>query len=287
VNNSSPNDGALYVVATPIGHLDDLSVRALRVLQEADLVLAEDTRRTVGLLRHFGVDNSLQSLHEHNEAARCDDIVARLNSGDNIALVSDAGTPLVSDPGYLLVRAAVQAGCRVIPVPGPCAATAALSVAGIATHRFVFEGFLPARGGPRRERLLELAREARTVVFYEAPHRLSETLTDIAKVLGDDREMAVARELTKLYEQVVTGPVATLLEAVELGTIPALGEIVLVVSGFQKEVGADVVPQETDAWLRALAPVLAPTAAARVAAKATGQRRSGLYKRLLELDSST
>ena len=202
--------GVLYVVATPIGNVGDLSPRARETLAGVDLIAAEDTRHTGQLLRRIGIDRPLQSLHEHNEHERVAGIVQRLRDGARIALVTDAGTPLVSDPGFLLVRAARAHGIAVVPVPGPCAAIAALSVAGIATDRFVFEGFLPARRSERRERLAALATEARTLVFYEAPHRVHALLADLADCFGADREAAIARELTKAHETHYSGTLGEL-----------------------------------------------------------------------------
>lgn len=199
------SSGVLYVCGTPIGNLEDITLRALRVLREVDLVAAEDTRRTRQLLEHFGIRKPLLSLHEHNEAARRDEVVARLGAGERVALVSDAGMPGISDPGMLLVQACVAAGFQVVPVPGPTAFVAALVASGLSTERFVFEGFLPRRGRARRERLEQLAAEERTIVLYEAPHRLRETLDHLVEALGEDRRAVVARELTKVYECFVRG----------------------------------------------------------------------------------
>lgn len=204
----------LYVVATPIGNLDDLSPRARQVLAEVDAILCEDTRHSVALLRHAGISRPLLALHEHNEEARAAALVERLRLGQSLALVSDAGTPLISDPGYRLVAAVRAAGFAVSPIPGPCALIAALSVAGLATDRFVFEGFLPARPGERRARLQALAGDPRTLVWYEAPHRIVETLADMASELGGGRRAVIGRELTKRFETVLDGSLAELAERV-------------------------------------------------------------------------
>ena len=209
--------GALFVVATPIGNLQDLSPRAAACLRDADLLLAEDTRHTRTLLEGCGIArpaSSIESLHEHNERERVPALVARLQAGARIALVTDAGTPLMSDPGSLLVAAAARAGVEVVSLPGPCAAIAALSIAGLATDRFVFEGFLPAKSTARRATLQALAQETRTLVFYEGPHRLEATLQDLAAVFGAEREAAVAREITKRFEHVYRGTLAALAEPV-------------------------------------------------------------------------
>ena len=222
--------GTLYVVATPIGNLDDLSPRACRVLDSVDLIAAEDTRRTRGLLTNFGVKTPLISYHDHNESRQTPGLLGRLQNGQSIALVSDAGTPLVNDPGLTLVRAAHDAGVPVLSIPGPSALPAALSVAGLPTDRFVFEGFLPRRSGPRRARLKALARERGTVVLFESVHRVSATVAELLAQFGSDRPASIVRELTKLHESVYRGTLETL--AGQLGgEIPLKGEFVLVISG--------------------------------------------------------
>ncbi|MEK6601312.1 MAG: 16S rRNA (cytidine(1402)-2'-O)-methyltransferase [Candidatus Binatota bacterium] len=220
--------GTLYIVATPIGNLEDITLRGLRILKQADVIAAEDTRHTKKLLAHYGIDRPLTSYHEHNEKTKAHELVARLERGENIALVSDAGTPTLSDPGYRLVREAIKAGINVAPVPGPSALTAALSASGLATDRFVFEGFLPAKKGERRERLSSLREETRTLVFYEAPHRLKESLGDLLEILGD-REAVLGRELTKIYEEFIRGRLTETIARLDL-TKPR-GEITLVVRG--------------------------------------------------------
>jgi 16S rRNA (cytidine1402-2'-O)-methyltransferase len=272
---NTPAAGRLHVVATPIGNLDDLSPRALRTLREVAVIAAEDTRHTQQLLAANGVRASLVALHEHNEAQQVESLLARLRAGEDIALVSDAGTPLISDPGYRLVRAAREAGIVVSPVPGACAAIAALSVAGIASDRFAFEGFLPARAGARRERLQSLAAEPRTLVFYESAHRIEESLCDLRDVIGAQRHAVVARELTKRFETVLDGSLEALAQRVAADPDQRRGEFVLVVDG---------APADDDAALRegrrlyaALVAHLPPSTAARVAAELSGASRKSLY----------
>ena len=220
--------GVLYVVATPIGNLEDVSERALRVLREVDRIAAEDTRRTGKLLAHYGIDKPLTSYHDAAERRKAPELVAELSSGKSLALVSDAGTPLISDPGYRLVRAALDAGVSVVPIPGASALTALLSVAGFATDRFVFEGFLPQREGRRRRRLEALRGEPRTVVFYESPHHVERTLAEIEQILGD-RPIVVGRELTKLFEEIQRGTVSSV--RAEIAAKPPRGEYTLVLAG--------------------------------------------------------
>ncbi len=217
--------GTLYLVATPIGNLEDITLRALRVLREADLVVCEDTRQTRKLLAHYGIDKPVVSYHEHNEAARAPELLAKLRGGAVIALVSDAGTPLVSDPGYRLVTKAVTDGIRVEPVPGPSAILAALTASGLPTDAFHFGGFLPARPGQRRRALAKLKDEPATLVFFEAPHRILETLEDIEAVLGP-RPVVIAREITKLHEEFLRGTAAELRK----GRLPLKGEITLLIA---------------------------------------------------------
>jgi 16S rRNA (cytidine1402-2'-O)-methyltransferase len=278
--------GALFVVATPIGNLQDLSPRAAACLRDADLLLAEDTRHTRTLLEACGISRpagSTESLHEHNERERVPALVARLRDGARIALVSDAGTPLLSDPGSLLVAAAARAGVEIVAVPGPSAAIAALSIAGLATDRFVFEGFLPAKAVARREALGRLAHESRTLVFYEAPHRLAATLDDLAAVFGAGREASIARELTKRFEHVYRGTLAALVR--QCGTDPNMsrGETVLVVAGAPVTADADADQLAAERVLNVLLQELPVSQAARIAAQLTGRGRKELYERALAL----
>lgn len=267
--------GRLHVVATPIGNLDDLSPRALRTLREAALIAAEDTRHTQQLLAAHGVRGNLVSLHEHNEAQQIDALLARLNAGEDVALVSDAGTPLISDPGFRLVRAARAAGIEVSPVPGPCAAIAALSVAGLASDRFAFEGFLPAKGGARRERLQALAGEPRSLVFYESAHRIEESLADMSASFGAERRAVLARELTKRFETVLDGTLAALVQRVANDPDQRRGEFVVIVDGAGDDVDAAL--REGRRVYAVLAEHLPPSTAARVAAELTGAPRKSLY----------
>ena len=267
--------GVLHVVATPIGNLGDLSPRAQQVLRGVDAVCAEDTRHTRQLLAHFGIERPLVALHEHNEGEFAQRLVARLQAGESLALVSDAGTPLVSDPGYRLVRAAREAGIRVSPVPGACAAIAALSVAGLASDRFAFEGFLPARAAARRERLRALAGEPRTLVFYESSHRIAEMLDDLVAAFGAGRRAALARELTKLFETVLDGTLAHLFAAVVGDANQRKGEFVVMVEGAGDDADARLAEgRRVYALLNAHLP---PSAAAKLAAEITGAPRKALY----------
>ena len=275
------NPGRLAVISTPIGNLGDLSPRARDELAAAELVAAEDTRRTGQLLTTLGLSRPLVSLHEHNESERIGELLERLLAGARIALVSDAGTPLLSDPGFELVRRVAEAGVQVVAVPGPSAITAALSIAGLPVERFSFEGFLPARLAERRARLAELARETRTLVFFEAPHRIAESLEDMASAFGDARRAAVARELTKVFETVYRGPLATLAAQARTDANFARGEITVVVSGAERTV-ADPRAQ-LDATLAVLLAELSPSKAAAIAARLTGARRNDAYARALEL----
>ena len=273
--------GTLFVVATPIGNLRDLSPRAGDVLRGAGLLLAEDTRHTQQLLNACGIvraPGTVESLHEHNERERAAGLVERLRSGATMALVSDAGTPLLSDPGAVLVRLAAQAGVAIVAVPGACAAVAALSIAALPAERFAFEGFLPAKPAARRRAIESLAGETRTLVFYEAPHRLAESLADLAAVLGAGREAAVAREITKKFETVYRGPLATLAERAATDVDMARGEIVIVVGGAAPLDEAATGLAAAQNVLGALLEELPVSQAARLAARITGRGRSELYE---------
>ena len=279
--------GTLFVVATPIGNLQDLSPRAAACLRDADLLLAEDTRHTRQLLEACGISRSgaLESLHEHNERQRVPALLARLQQGDSIALVTDAGTPLLSDPGATLVGAAANAGLAVVAVPGPCAAVAALSIAGLPTDRFAFEGFLPAKAGARREVLERLASESRTLVFYEAPHRLVDTLRDLADVFGGERTAVIARELTKRFESTYRGTLAELAARSVADADMTRGELVILVTGAPAASDEAIAQasREAERVLRALLAELPVSQAARLAAELTGRSRSELYERALAL----
>lgn len=267
--------GTLYVVATPIGNLADLGARALQVLGTVAAVCAEDTRHTRQLLAAHGLERPLIALHEHNESELAWKLVERLRGGDDLALVSDAGTPLVSDPGYRLVREARAAGLKVSPVPGACAAIAALSVAGIPSDRFCFEGFLPAKASARRERLAALARESRTLVFYESSHRIEESLADMAALFGPEREAVLARELTKLFETLLGDSLAAILERVRADDNQRKGEFVLVVRGAADDGSAALL--EGQRLYAKLKEQLSPSQAAKLAAELSGAPRKSLY----------
>ncbi len=273
--------GALYVVATPIGNLEDISARALRVLREVDCIAAEDTRHTGHLLRHFGLETPLLSLHEHNEQARLDSMIARLREGRTMALVSDAGTPLISDPGFPLVRELRRQGLPVIPVPGPSSILAALSVAGLPTDRFVFEGFLPAKTAARRQRLQALATEERTLVFLEAAHRIEETLNDMAALFGGKRPAVIARELTKRFEEVHSAALGDFPAWLEADTNRCKGEFVILTQGATALNEADTA--ENRRLLAALLAELPLSRAVVVAVKLTGLRKKCLYDLALQL----
>lgn len=268
--------GCLWVVATPIGNLDDLSPRAAEVLRGAALIAAEDTRHSAALLARAGSHVPTMALHEHNEQARIESILARLAGGEDVALISDAGTPLVSDPGFRLVRAAREASYRVSPVPGPCAAIAALSAAGLPSDRFVFEGFLPAKGGLRRTRMAELASESRTLIFYEASHRIAAMLDAAVDVFGARREAVLAREMTKRFETILSGSLAELAGRVAQDADQRRGEFVVIIAGATGE-DADAQIAEGRRVFALLREELPPARAAKLAAAVTGAPRKALY----------
>jgi 16S rRNA (cytidine1402-2'-O)-methyltransferase len=273
---SSVQPGCLWVVATPIGHRDDLSARAIETLRAVDVIAAEDTRHSRPLLIHHGIDTPLIALHEHNERDAVEAIVRRMRAGESVALISDAGTPLISDPGFRLVRAARAADIRCIPVPGACAAIAALSVAGLPSDRFVFEGFLPPKAAARRQRLQELAGDARTVIFYESSHRVAESLADMRDVFGAEREAVLARELTKMFETVLGEPLAELAARVAGDSDQQRGECVILVAGRGEE--ADAKLAEGQRIFAILRDELPPAKAAKMAAAISGAPRKLLYE---------
>lgn len=282
--SESPSEGArggLFVVATPIGNLADLAPRAREVLAGADLILAEDTRHTSQLLHTLSIERPTLSLHEHNEAARIPQILERLRAGEAIALVSDAGTPLISDPGFRLVQAAAAEGLRVSAVPGACAAIVALSVAGLPTDRFVFEGFLPTKTGARQRALEALRGETRTLIFYEAPHRLQESLEQLSAVMGADRNGVVCRELTKMFESIYRGSLAQLAQRAAVDADMTRGEAVIIVEG-AAVADSDADP-EVERVLTVLLTQLPVKQAAELAAQLTGAARNDVYSRALEL----
>ncbi len=280
VGQSVSNEtGILHVVATPIGNLGDLSPRAVATLGAVDLIAAEDTRHSRRLLDHAGIDTPMVSLHEHNERERCASLVARLAAGESIALISDAGTPLVSDPGFRLVREARTAGIEVRAVPGPSAALAALSIAGLPSDRFAFEGFLPAKDGARRTRLDGLADEIRTLIFFVTPRRLAAELQAAAEVFGAERKAFIARELTKNFESGYSGTLSELLDQCHSDASMQKGEMVLVVGGAEPKPDAG----ETDQLLRILLDEVPLKTAVSLAMQISGLPRNILYRRAVEL----
>jgi 16S rRNA (cytidine1402-2'-O)-methyltransferase len=271
----------LYIVATPIGNLGDLSQRAIEVLGAADLVAAEDTRRCRALLSHIGVSRPVVAYHDHSDERRERELLAALEAGRGVALVADAGTPLVSDPGFRLVRAARERGVQVSCVPGPCAAIAALSIAGLPSDRFVFEGFLPAREAARRARLDELEQEPRTLIFYESPRRVLALLEDLCGAFGAARRAAIARELTKLHETLLDGSLGELRERVAGDPEQQLGEIVVLVHGAER--GPDAARDLAERTLKALLGRLPLSEAVDCAVEITGAPRNQLYRSALNL----
>lgn len=276
-NPGTTPSGTLFVVATPIGNLGDLSPRAREVLATVQLIAAEDTRHTRQLLQSFGIGTPLTSLHEHNESQKSDGLIERLARGESLALVSDAGTPLISDPGFDLIAGARRRGIAVVAIPGPCAAIAAISVAGLPADRFAFEGFLPAKSAARRAQLEAVANESRTLIFYEAPHRVTQTLADMQAVFGSQRPAAISRELTKRFETTYSGSLADLVQAAQRDENMSRGEIVIVVAGSSAP-PLDAVALNAEQLLRALLDELSPAQAAKIAARVTGAKRAELYE---------
>jgi len=278
--------GILYVVATPIGNLDDISARAIHVLGHVARIAAEDTRHSARLLQHLGINTPLVAVHDHNEAGRVQSLINQLLAGDDIALISDAGTPLISDPGYRLVAAAHEASVRVVPIVGACAAIAALSAAGLPSDRFSFEGFLSAKTTARQVQLQALVNETRTLIFYEAPHRILECVQDMCAIFGEQRRVVLARELTKTFETIKQMTLAELCVFVESDTNQQRGEIVLVVEGAAVDSGL-AAQQEVDALLLKLLKYLPVKASAQLAAELTGHKKNALYDRALVLQQAS
>ena len=272
------SQSGLYVVATPIGNLEDISYRAVRILSEVDLVAAEDTRHSALLLSHYGIKTPMQALHEHNEEQVTGRILERITSGQAIALISDAGTPLISDPGYRLVRAAREAVLPVYSVPGPSAVTAALSIAGLPPDHFVFEGFLPSKTAARKKTLEQLCRETRTLVFFESSHRIEAAINNMAEIFGPQRLAAVCRELTKKFETVLRAPLAEIAEKLASDKNQTRGEFVIVIAGY--EASADESMADAQMMASALLEYLPASQAARVAAKLNDVSRRDLYRLL-------
>jgi 16S rRNA (cytidine1402-2'-O)-methyltransferase len=276
--------GTLYVVATPIGNLDDLSPRATRTLASVDVVAAEDTRHSGRLLSHLGIQKRMIAFHDHNEKDRAAGILAELQAGRDVALISDAGTPLISDPGYVLVREARVAGHRVSPIPGPCALVTALSAAGLPTDRFLYVGFLPAKRSGRKASLDLLSSEVATLVFYESPHRILESVRDIAEVLGSEREIVLGREITKTFETFYSGSVAEVLAELERDPHGSRGEFVVMVRGAMAQAGNNKeATMDVDRVLRVLLAELPVKKVAKMAAELTGLSKNELYQRALTL----
>ena len=272
------NDARLYVVATPIGNLEDITLRALDVLAAVDVIAAEDTRRTRVLMSRYSLDKPLLTLQEHNEDQKAPQLVERLCRGESIALVSDAGTPLLSDPGFRLVRLASEAGIEVVTVPGPSSITAALSISGLPTDRFTFEGFLPSRHSARVKCLAALKSEPRTLVFFESSHRIGESLKDLAEVFGEERAVALCREMTKQFETVLRGSLKEVGQRVNSDQNQRKGEFVLVVAGCQPD--SDSGLDGALELARTLQEYLSASQAARVAARVHGVSRRKLYAEL-------
>lgn len=276
--------GVLYIVATPIGNLDDLSPRVSATLSRVDVVAAEDTRHSGRLLQYLGLQKRLIALHDHNERDRAGSLLDELESGRSVALISDAGTPLISDPGYVLVREARNRGLTVTPIPGPCALVTALSAAGLPTDRFLFVGFLPAKRTGRRAALEQLRQESATLVFYESPHRILNAVGDIAAVLGEGREIVLGRELTKTFETFYSGSVSEVLAALEADPHGAKGEFVVMIRGAEpiasSEAGGAL---DVDHLIRLLLPELPVKKVAKLASELSGRPKNELYQRALEL----
>ena len=271
----------LYVVATPIGHLDDITYRAIEVLKSVKLIAAEDTRTSAKLLKHFGINTPLTACHDHNESDKVNHLIERILAGENMALISDAGTPLISDPGFKFVRAAQAKGVQVIPVPGACAAIAALSAVGLPSDRFSFEGFLPSKQSQRLLHLNRLKDETQTLIIYEAPHRILECVKDMADVFGADRPVGFAREITKTFETIKKMTLGELVEFISNDSNQQKGEIVLVIGGASVE--KDMEQEKLDQLLTRLLQDLSVKAASQLAADLTGIKKKIAYQRALEL----
>jgi 16S rRNA (cytidine1402-2'-O)-methyltransferase len=271
--------GTLHVVATPIGNLEDITYRAVRMLREADLIACEDTRHTAKLLQHYGIDRPTVSYHEHNEASRAEELVTKLEQGMNVAQVSDAGMPGISDPGYRVIKLAIERGIQVVPIPGASALVAALAASGLPTDSFQFLGFLPAKAGQRRTALESLGNAEQTSVVYEAPHRITETVQDIVEILGADRLIVIARELTKLHEEFIRGTAAELLARVRQSELK--GEITLLI-GRSAEQKSQAVTKDIAARLEEIMreQALDEKAALKVVAKERGLSKSEAYREL-------
>lgn len=267
--------GILYIVATPIGNLGDMGSRAVEILKSVSLIAAEDTRHSKSLLQHFGINTNTCAYHEHNEEKQTNNLIEKLQNDESIALISDAGTPLINDPGFRLVSAAVALDIPVVPVPGPSAVITALSVAGLPTDRFVYEGYLPAKSGARKKKLSLLINEPRTLVFYETPHRIQDSIRDIATVFGETRRITLARELTKQFEQIVHGDINAIMQQIENDTIKQKGEFVIVIEGAEETVIDDA---EILRIYQLLAEKMSPKDAVVLTANITGKNKNAVYE---------
>jgi len=277
----SMNHGTLYVIATPIGNRADMGERAISVLKQVDLIAAEDTRHSKGLLQHYNIGTPMLAYHDHNEEKATPKLIKRLQEGENIAIISDAGTPLLSDPGYRLVKAAHASSIKVSPVPGACAAIAALSVSGLATDRFLFAGFAPHKQGARQDFFREFEHQVATLVFYESSHRIVASVKDMMKIFGEKRRVVLAREISKLFETVYSSTIGGLIDWLEADTNQQKGEFVLVLEGAEKQVSQQ--SAELEQLLKVLLEELPVKQASQIAAKITGVKKNQIYKLALDL----
>lgn len=277
--------GQLFVVATPIGNLDDMTFRAVQVLKSVKLIAAEDTRQSLPLLKHYQIDTPLTACHDHNESQKTQQLIDKLLAGDDIALISDAGTPLISDPGFKLVRSAQQQGIRVIPIVGACAAIAGLSAVGLPSDKFSFQGFLPAKSSQRQKQLMELKQETQTLIFYEAPHRIVDCLSDMVEIFGQQRLAGFAREITKTFETIKQLPLGELLAFVKNDSNQQKGEIVLIIDGAEAQ--PEVENAELDKLLQRLLQDVSVKVASQLASDILGVKKKVAYQRALELENTS
>lgn len=275
--------GQLFVVATPIGNLDDMTFRAVQVLKSVKLIAAEDTRQSLPLLKHYQIDTPLTACHDHNESQKTQQLIDKILAGDDIALISDAGTPLISDPGFKLVRSAQQQGIRVIPIVGACAAIAGLSAVGLPSDKFSFQGFLPAKSSQRQKQLMELKQETQTLIFYEAPHRIVDCLSDMVEIFGQQRLAGFAREITKTFETIKQLPLGELLAFVKNDSNQQKGEIVLIIDGAEAQ--PEVENAELDKLLQRLLQDVSVKVASQLASDILGVKKKIAYQRALELEN--
>lgn len=275
--------GSLYIVATPIGNLGDITERAIEILKQVDLIAAEDTRHSKTLLGRFAISTKVCAYHEHNEEQLTPQLIEKLIDGQSIALISDAGTPLINDPGYKLVAAAHDNSIQVIPIPGPSAVITALAASGLPTNKFVFEGYLPAKTEARKKCLQELTSESRTLIFYEAPHRILELIQDMHEIFGSERRVTIARELTKQFEQIVRGTLSVINAKLESGEIKIKGEFVVIVEGTRASPISDIEALRIN---RILSEKLSPKDAAVMTAKITGKKKNEVYQLVVEHDKA-